>query len=521
LARILRNMGVDKILSQFPAERREELNSLPPEQLAAEYIEDTALQLAGAKLKSAGGQSPKILIEEEVVQVLARSLQATHMADRLAQKLAKFIQDFAVPPHVQEKIRDELHWASLNSSKKYARLMEVKHYSAAEFRRLMDLSKELSAQRDIDRAAALATHYFDFLDEEGVQIDITELSRAPELIRNIPLVHLGFASHTAERLGRTLLREDVPEFIHVQVASALTVLAQSIAAFEDFQNVLAIGVSLETSRNRNSEKHKKCCGTGLSRLLPPAAIERIIELFLLQRGDSAWSKTASMLLRFAAPASIETVFNHLILEKDARNRLALVRLVGQLGSGTVELAYKYLQDERWYVVRNMCGVLAELKDPELVEHIAPALQHPDARVQQAALKAVIKSRTAKAAAALSASLSKLAPNILEEALDELMFLKDVAAIKGLEELLSSGQGNRASSKKAVQALACISDDAALHSLASVFRMEDLDSEIRRAALSAICKEKSPLALTLLKELATTRGPLADEVRNELRKRDFK
>jgi len=139
----------------------------------------------------------------------------------------------------------------------------------------MELSKELSAQRDIDRAAALATHYFDFLDEEGVQIDITELSRAPELIRNIPLVHLGFASHTAERLCRTLLREDVPEFIHVQVASALTVLAQSIAAFEDFQNVLTIGVSLETSQNRNPEKHKKCCSTGLSRLLPPAAIERI------------------------------------------------------------------------------------------------------------------------------------------------------------------------------------------------------------------------------------------------------
>jgi hypothetical protein len=521
LARILRNTGVDKILSQFPAERREELNSLPPEQLAAEYMEDTALQLAGKKLQSATGQSHKVLIEEEAVQVLARSLQATHMADRLAQKLAQFIRDFAVPSHVQEKIRDELHWASLNSSKKYARLIEIKHYSSAEFRRLMELSKELSAQRDIDRAAALASHYFDFLDEEGVQMDITELSRAPELIRNIPLARVGFASHTAERLGRTLLREDVPEFIHVQVASALTVLAQSIAAFEDFQNVLAIGVSLETSQNRNPERHKKCCGTGLSRLLPPAAIERIIELFLLQRGDSAWSKTASMLLRFAAPASIETVFNHLILEKDARNRLALMRLVGQLGNGTIELAHKYLEDERWYVVRNMCGVLAELKDPKLVEHIAPALQHPDARVQQAALKAVIKSRTAKAAATLSASLSKLAPNILDEALDELMFLQDVTAIKGLEELLNGGHGNRASSKKAVQALACISDDAALHALANVFRMENFDSEIRRAALSAICKEKSPLAVTLLKELATTTGPLADEVRSELRKRDFK
>src|SRR5258708_38514995 len=103
LARILRNTGVDKILSQFPAERREELNSLPPDQLAAEYMEDTALQLAGKKLQSAAGQSHKVLIEEEAVQVLARSFQATHMADPVAQKPAQFILEFAVPSHVQEK----------------------------------------------------------------------------------------------------------------------------------------------------------------------------------------------------------------------------------------------------------------------------------------------------------------------------------------------------------------------------------------------------------------------------------
>ena len=142
------------------------------------------------------------MIEEEVVRVLARSLQATHMADRLAQKLTKFIQEYAVPPHVQEKIREELVWSSLNNSKKYARLMEIKHYSPVEFRRLADLSKELMGQREVDRASALASHYFDFLDEEGVHIDSTELSRAPELIRNMPLAQVGFAAKTAERLGR-------------------------------------------------------------------------------------------------------------------------------------------------------------------------------------------------------------------------------------------------------------------------------------------------------------------------------
>ena len=518
LARILRNMGVDKILAQFPAERREQLISLPPEQLAAEYIEDTALQLAGARLKSAGGESEKILIEEDVVRVLARSLQATHMADRLAQKLAQFIQDFAVPHHVQQKIREELQWSSLNNSKKYARLLEIKQYSSIEFRRLMDLLRELVTHREIERASALASHYFDFLDEEGMQIDVTELSRAPELIRSIPLAQVGFASRTAERLGRTLQRDDIPDFAHHQAANALTVLAQSIAAFENFPDIVAIGASLEASLNRSPEKHRKCCGTGLSRLLPSAAIERIIELFLLQRSDSAWGRTAATLLRFAAPASIESVFNHLIQEQDARNRLALVRLIGQFGRKSVEVAYKYLKDERWYVVRNICGVLAELKDHDLAEHISPALQHPDARVQQAALKALIQSRTVRAAPVLAASLSKLAPKVLDEALDELTFLRHGKTITGLEEFVRDGNGSLAASKKALQVLASIDDDDALKALDRLFRMEELDSGIRRTALGAICKNSSPLALTLLQELAAIRGPFTDEIRAQLKMR---
>src|SRR6266542_1901736 len=517
LARILRTTGVDKILEHFPAERREELTSLPPEQIAAEYIEDTALQLAGAKLRSAGSESRKLLIEEDVVHVLARSLQATHRADKLGQKLAKFIHEFAVPPHVQEKIREELHWCSLNSNKKYASLMKIKRHSAVEFRRLMELAKELIAQREIDRASALANHYFDFLDEESAQIDGMDLSRAPELIRNVPLAHVGFAAKTTERLGRVLLREDLSEYVHFLVASALTVLAQSIVAFEDFQVVLAIGLSLEASRNRAPEKHKKCCDTGLSRLLPPAAIDRVIELFLLQRGDSGWARIAATLLRFAAPGSTEILFNHLIREDDTKNRLSLLRLVGKLDRASVEIAYKYLMDDRWYVVRNMCGVLAELRDPELADHITPALEHRDPRVQQAALKALINSRTVRAAPILAASLPKLAPKVLDEALDELMFLRHVKTLAPLENFVCSASVSPASSRKAVQVLACIEDDEAIHALARVFRREDLDSKIRRIALSAICKNPSPLAVQLLQELAETRGPLAEEVRSELKK----
>src|SRR5436305_7458784 len=103
------------------------------------------------------------------------------MADRLADKLAKFISDFAVPPHLQEKMREELHWSTLNSGKRFEYLMKKKRYSAVEFRRLVDLAKELMKLREMDRVVTLAGHYFEFLDENR-EIEVAELSRAPELI---------------------------------------------------------------------------------------------------------------------------------------------------------------------------------------------------------------------------------------------------------------------------------------------------------------------------------------------------
>ncbi|MBV9623218.1 MAG: HEAT repeat domain-containing protein [Acidobacteria bacterium] len=518
LARILRNTGVDKILEYFPEERRQELRTLTPEQLAAEYIEDTALGLAGAKLKAAGQPSQKLVIEEEVVHLLGRSLQATHMADRLAQKLTKFIQDYAVPANIQEKIREELQWTALNSTKKYARLMELKHYSNIDFRRLLEFSKELVNQRDMDRATTLGSHYFEFLDDPKVQIGTTELSRVPELIRSIPLAQVGFAPKTAERLVRVLVREDLSDFVHFQAASALTVLGQSVAMFENFQDVLSIALALESSSQRNLEKHRNCCLAGLAHLIPAAAVERIIELYLQQRGDSGWAKTAATLLRFASPGSIEMVFAKLVGEQQARNRLALVRLAGQLGKESLDVARRYLDDERWYVVRNICSVLAELADPNLVEDIVPALEHSDARVQQAALKTLAKSRSRNKASVLAASLPKLTPDILDEALDELMFLKDRSAVEALERFVSARASNVACLRKAVQALGAINDDAALHALGRLFRTEELEPGVRQAALSAISRHPSGLATGLLRELASSWGPLAEEARNELEKR---
>jgi hypothetical protein len=383
LARILQSMGVDKILASFPAERQKELASASPEQVAAEYVEDTALQWAGKQLKSEeGGQ--KIEVEDDVLRVLARTLQATQTADRLSQKLVKFIQDFAVPPHMQEKIQSELRWTALDLKTKHTQLLAIAHYNQAQFRRLLEFVKECVRTRQVERAGALVNHYFAFLDAEKPEILTEDFSRAPELIRCVPVGQIDFVPKAIERLGRTLMREDLSEFTHFQVATTLTVLSQSIATYEDFDNVIQIGSLLERSEKRDPDKHRRCCRVGISRLVPVNANERLVELFLANRGDSAWTKKSVTLLSYGTPASVNNVFSHLILEGDAKNRLALVRLSSQLGPAAIEAARRFLSDDRWYVVRNMCAVLSDLKDPALAAHIVPALQH--ARSSETAVK---------------------------------------------------------------------------------------------------------------------------------------
>src|SRR5205823_5663125 len=92
LARALQEFRPDFVLSLFPSDRQPLVRSIPSEQVAAEFIEDTALNWATNRLASAPTGPEAIVVQEEVVRVLLRSLQATQMAGRLALKLADHIK---------------------------------------------------------------------------------------------------------------------------------------------------------------------------------------------------------------------------------------------------------------------------------------------------------------------------------------------------------------------------------------------------------------------------------------------
>lgn len=458
LARILKESRLDTVLAQFPEHRREELRTLPPEQLAAEYIEENTLKLIAKQLSEIdSAKRDKFIVEESVLRLLARSLQATHMADRLAFKLAKFFQECSTPPHLQAKIQEELRWTSLSQKQKYARLMEKSRYDHTEFRRLMDLIRELIQEREPEKVIQLSTHYFDFLSEPAAAIEPEELSRSIELIRTAKLGRETETGKIVQQLGNVLMRDDVSTLVHFQAANNLSILSQSASVFEAFDKVLMIAETLRESLVRDPEKHQKCCGTGLSRMLSPTSIDRLIELYIANRSDANFTRLSATILRYSHPLGTDALLKQLIEEKNATNRLALLRLIGQVGPHCLQAAHRYLQDDRWYVVRNMCNLLAELRDPELAEYIGTVLTHADVRVQQAALNSLIKTRAERRGKLIAECLREMAPVVQEQALDELLFLHSPDTLPALGNFLVAEKTPLMMAQKALQVVASIND----------------------------------------------------------------
>jgi hypothetical protein len=486
LAHILKESRLDTVLAHFPENRREELKTLPTEQLAAEYIEESTLKLIAKQLGGIGDQGQdKFVVEEGVLRLLARSLQATHMADRLALKLAKCFQEFSTPPHLQQKVQDELRWASLSQKQKLTRLMEKERYDYTEFRRLTDLVKDLIQQREPEKITSLVLHYFDFLDEDGVTIEAEELGRSIELIRTVTLGREPETATIIQRLGRALMREDLSELVHFQAANNLAILAQSASVFEAFDKVLMIAESLRQSIMRDPEKHKKCCATGSSRMLSLTSIERLMELYIANRADANYTRLTATILRYSHPVGTDAALKHLIEEKNTANRLALLRLISAIGPLCLEHARKYLRDDRWYVIRNMCILLTELRDPQLTEHVAEVLKHSDVRVQQAALNALTKSRTQGRAEIIALALGHMAPVVQDQSLDELMFLKSPGSVTPLEVFVSSGKAAPVMIRKALQVIGNTPGEEATALLNRLSATLEMPEAIRKYALELL------------------------------------
>jgi HEAT repeat protein len=247
-----------------------------------------------------------------------------------------------------------------------------------------------------------------------------------------------------------------------------------------------VGTALEESAAHDQTSHTKCCSASISNLLQPSAVDRIAEIFLDKKNEPVWTKNVTGILRWAGAGAIERLFVALDTELLAANRLALIRLLGRIGPVGLPAARQRLQHKEWYVVRNACKLLGELKDPELLKHIAPVFEHEDERVKKAALQAVMESKLPGRAAVIANALPLFSPQLLEDALCELMHQADSESLPGLEKLFNSTAAkNGKVLRLIINVIAAVPDEQAVNLLSKISYSEILDAGLRKAAQEAL------------------------------------
>src|SRR5579872_572166 len=485
LARLLQDIRPDFVLSAFAPEAQGELRGFSNDRVAMEFLENKAASWAAKRLAGAPPGPDALLVEEDVLRVLLRTLEATKTAEQLARKLAHYAKEYTLPKSVCERIQEELRWAGLSYLQKCEQLSKIRRFDRFRFRHLLDCLRALLRRNKNADAVQLANHYFEILDSPPSDLSTEELSRAPELIST--MAGLGpFISRTGSRLSSALVNSTLKGFLHYQIANALAALCSNAALYEEFAMVERLGVALEVCLNGDPAAHKDCCGAALSRLLPANLIERIIERALAGRDDMVWQKRAAVLVRFMGTPGVEKVFQYLETERNASRRMALMRLISRGGAGSLEVVRKRLQHPEWYVVRNACLLLHEMRDPQLCEQLGPVLKHAHDTVQEAAVKLVIQSRSPSRGQILAENLRYLRGAALEFAFQELAFLKDPVFLPALEDFIY--RHHYSDSKKlrlALRALIAIPGIRSAELVSNIASDQVIDESVRRIAQASI------------------------------------
>lgn len=526
LTQMLSALKPEFVVAALPPQKQADLQGCPPAVVSAHLMEDAIAGWAAERLGSAvstedqssGGEGgdgggSRGNVEKEVLQALLRGLKATRVAERLMQKFAQFVEQANLPREVYERIYLEVMWFTLPAETKHAHLLHQGQFTSKAFAHLVKYVQEAVSEGRISEAAEVTRHYFSVWAKAPSAARAEELKRVPEFLRAMASVQTLSLMHTlAEPLIQEILDETLLHWpCHLEAANCLAILAQSAGQFDDFEFVHKIAAQLKRSMARRPSQHADCCGKALAGLLPPPALEKLVESFLQRRADSAWVRTATSLLAMIGPLGAEVALRRLESEPVASNRMPLIRLIRGLGASAIEPTRKRLSDPQWYVVRNAVYILEDLGDPELPAQLRGAIRHADLRVQRAAITAILKSNLAGRAGVLAEVLTELHAEVLEMVLDELTVLKDAASVEHLESFILGKQEFKAGVReKAVVALAAVPSDRAAEALYRIIGDAAQPLMVRRTALAGLYSHGSSMAASLAAQLPSlpSGGPLA-------------
>jgi hypothetical protein len=256
------------------------------------------------------------------------------------------------------------------------------------------------------------------------------------------------------------------------IATRLESVFRTLLLHGRFMEAIAIVEELRavSASRRSSEELRAAAGRCLEPLGQRDTVEALVESL------SALPETArgpvQRLIEILGSKVVRELLLSLAEEQDLSRRRRMFDLLASLGMVIVPEAVALLEHEKWYVVRNMLGLLRQCGQPITAGMIGPGLTHEDARVRLEAVKCLGSAYGEVPAGFLDALVRDPDPKVAEAAVSVIGMRRMAAGREPLLALLRPADPlgrQRALRVKALAAIAELGDPTVLQDLRHFFR----------------------------------------------------
>ncbi|HET7464541.1 MAG TPA: HEAT repeat domain-containing protein, partial [Longimicrobium sp.] len=201
----------------------------------------------------------------------------------------------------------------------------------------------------------------------------------------------------------------------------------------------------------------------MTRIANRFIIEEVVERLGRSKSEDDRAALRGVLLALGAEVVTPLVRN-LVGASDLSARRSYRDALVELDRVGVPLLEDMIGDERWFVVRNMVGILGEIRSADAVEHFARTIRHSDVRVRRETIIALSKFGGEEAVQQLLVGLADAEPSLRAAAALGLGLTKAGTAVAPLLKRLGE-ETDQDAAIEVIRALGRIGDARAVAALA--------------------------------------------------------
>jgi HEAT repeat protein len=262
-----------------------------------------------------------------------------------------------------------------------------------------------------------------------------------------------------------------------------------------------------------SEERKRQAKLALDQLASDEMTDYLLAYALDENTDQKNRKLLVQILAYLGDRTGNRVMQMLCNEESASRRKFLSDTLVRSGEAVLKIIHEYLNDDRWYVVRNAIAIIGEIRSQDSLAELSLLLQHDDIRVRRETIRALSKIGGKRAIKVLLQTAVAEDQDIRRQAILSLGAMRATAAVPTLLVLLKlKGWSQREIDlkKDTIRALGEIRDPEATPALVKILKRKrwihrQLNEELRTAAAAALGDIADESALHILDKATNDRN----------------